>query len=119
MSTDRALFFDDTGFPRWKVLMQAHLQARGLDVWRVTELGKKNETKAERQYDAITKSILLSSLCDIVFNRVFANENAGSKLSRIMRSQMMLPIKNIIFSTRSLVALSNFPMKMLMTCTHD
>ena len=48
MSTDRAPFFDGTGFPRWKVLMQAHLQARGLDVWRVTELGKKNETKAER-----------------------------------------------------------------------
>ena len=39
--------------------MQAHLQARGLDVWRVTELGKKNETKTERQYDAIAKSILI------------------------------------------------------------
>ena len=76
MSTDRAPFFDGTGFPRWKVLMQAHLQARGLDVWRVTEEGKKNENKAERQYDAIAKSILLSSLCDSVFNRVFANENA-------------------------------------------
>ena len=49
---------------------------RGLDVWRVTELGKKNETKDERQYDAIAKSILLSSLCDSVFNHVFANENA-------------------------------------------
>jgi len=57
--------------------LQAHaLQARGLDVWRVTELGKKNETKTERQYDAIAKSILLSSLCDSVFNCVFANENA-------------------------------------------
>ena len=44
MSTDRAPFFDGTGFPRWKVLMQAHLQARGLDVWSVTEVGKKNET---------------------------------------------------------------------------
>ena len=41
MSTDRAPFFDGTGFPRWKVLMQAHLQARRLDVWPVTELGKK------------------------------------------------------------------------------
>ena len=69
LSTDRAPFFDGTRFPRWKVLMQAHLQARGLDVWRVTELGKNNETKAERQYDAIAKSILLSSLCDSVFNR--------------------------------------------------
>ena len=43
----------------------------------------------------------------------------GSKLSRIMRAQSMLPIKNIIFSARSLVALSNFQIKMLMTCTHD
>ena len=43
MSTDRAPFFDGTGFPQWKVLMQAHLQARGLDVWRVTEEGKKND----------------------------------------------------------------------------
>ena len=56
--------------------MQAHLQARGLDVWRVTDLGKKNETKAERQYDAIAKSILLSSLCDSVFNRVYVCEDA-------------------------------------------
>ena len=48
MGTDRAPFFDGTGFPRWKVLMQAHLQARGLDVWHVIEVGKKNETKAER-----------------------------------------------------------------------
>ena len=104
MSTDRAPFFDGTGFPRWKVLMQAHLQARGLDVWRVTEVGMKNENKAERQYDAIAKSILLSSLCDSVFNRVFANEmliSYGSKLSRIMRAQRMLQIKNIIFSAWS------------------
>ena len=78
MSTDRAPLFDGTGFPRWKVHMQlkAHLQARGLDVWRVTEVGKKNETKAERQYDAIAKSILLSALCDSVFNRVYACEDA-------------------------------------------
>ena len=55
--------------------MQIHLQARGFDVWRVTKLDKENEIKAERQYDTIAKSIL-SSLCDSVFNRVFANENA-------------------------------------------
>ena len=76
MSTDGAPFFDGTGFPRWKVLMQAHLQAGGLDVWRVTELDKKNETKAEKQYDAIAKSTLLSSLCDSIFNCVFACKNA-------------------------------------------
>ena len=45
MSTDRAPFFDAKGFSRWKVLMQAHLQDCGLDVWRVTELGMKNENK--------------------------------------------------------------------------
>ena len=86
MSTDRAPFFDGMRFPRWKVLMQAHLQARGLDVWRVTKLGKKNETKAERQYDAIAKSILLSSLCDSVFNRVIANENAHKLWKQIVEN---------------------------------
>ena len=66
--------------------MQAHLLARGLDVWRVTELGKKNEIKAERQYDFIAKSILLSSLCDSVFNRVFANENAHKLWKQIVEN---------------------------------
>ena len=86
MSTDRAPFFDGMGFPRWKVLMQEHLQARGLDVWRVTELGKKNETKAERQYDVIAISILLSSLCDSIFNRVFAKENAHKLWKQIVEN---------------------------------
>ena len=66
--------------------MQAHLQARGLDVWRVTELGKKNETKAERQYDAIAKSILLSSLCDSVFNRVYACKDAHKLWTQIVEN---------------------------------
>ena len=86
MSTDRALFSDGTGFPRWKVLMQAHLQARGLDVWRVTEVGKKNETKAERQYDAIAKSILLSALCDSVFNHVYTCEDAHKLWTQIVEN---------------------------------
>ena len=86
MSTDRAPFFDGTGFPRWKVLMQAHLQARGLDVWCVTEVGKKNETKAERQYDAIAKSILLSALCDSVFNHVYACEDAHKLWTQIVEN---------------------------------
>ena len=105
MSTDRAPFFDGTSFPRWKVLMQAHLQAWGLDVWRVTELGKKNETKAEKQYDAIAKSTLLSSLCDSIFNRVFACENAHKLWKKIVENhegtKRMLPTKNIIISARS------------------
>jgi hypothetical protein len=29
------------GYPRWKVLMEAYLQAKGLDVWRFTDEGMK------------------------------------------------------------------------------
>jgi hypothetical protein len=28
--------FDGMGYPRWKVLMEAYLQANDLNVWRVT-----------------------------------------------------------------------------------
>ena len=66
--------------------MQAHLQARGLEFWHVTEVGKKNETKAERQYDAIAKSILLSALCDSVFNRVYACEDAHKLWTQIVEN---------------------------------
>jgi hypothetical protein len=31
--------FDGTGYPRWKVLMEAYLQAKDLDIWRVTDEG--------------------------------------------------------------------------------
>jgi hypothetical protein len=40
--------FDGTGYPRWKVLMEAYLQAKDLDVWRVTDEGMKNCTKKEK-----------------------------------------------------------------------
>jgi hypothetical protein len=33
--------FDGTGYPRWKVFMEAYLQAKDLDVWRVTDEGMK------------------------------------------------------------------------------
>jgi hypothetical protein len=36
---------DGTRYPRWKVLMAAYLQAKDLDVWRVTDEGMKNGTK--------------------------------------------------------------------------
>jgi hypothetical protein len=36
--------FDGTGYPRWKVLMEAYLQEKDLDVWRVTDEGMKNGT---------------------------------------------------------------------------
>ena len=68
--------FDGTGFQRWKVLMEAHLQTNGLNVWRVTSDGVKSNSQQERQYDAIAKCAILSSLGDNVFNRVFACKNA-------------------------------------------
>jgi hypothetical protein len=68
--------FDGTSYPRWKVLMEAYLQARDLDVWRVTDEGMKNGTRKEKQSDVIAKSIILSSLDVGIFNRVFTCENA-------------------------------------------
>ena len=68
--------FDGTNFQRWKILMQSHLQAKGLNVWRVTSEGVKSNSQQDRQYDAIAKCAILSSLGDNMFNRVFACENA-------------------------------------------
>jgi hypothetical protein len=56
--------------------MEAYLQAKDLDVWRVINEGVKNVTKKEKQFDVIAKSIILSSLDVGVFNRVFTCENA-------------------------------------------
>ena len=56
--------------------MEAHLQAKGLNVWRVTSEGMKGNSQQEKQYDAIANCTILSSLDDTVFNRVFACENA-------------------------------------------
>ena len=56
--------------------MQAHLQATGLNVWRVVSDGmKKNGGQQEKQYDVTAKCIILSSLCDNVFNCVYTCEN--------------------------------------------
>ena len=68
--------FDGTDFQRWKILMQSHLQAKGLNVWRVTSEGMKGNSQQEKQYDAIAKCAILNSLDDNVFNRVFACKNA-------------------------------------------
>lgn len=76
MSIKKALLFDGKGFPWWKVFMEAHLQARVLDVWHVTNESMINETLCERKFDAFARSTLLSSLCDSVFNRVYACHNA-------------------------------------------
>ena len=68
--------FDGTSFQCWKVLMQAHLQATGLNVWRVVSEGVKNNSQQEKQNDVTAKCIILSSLSDNVFNRVYSCENA-------------------------------------------
>ena len=68
--------FDGTGFQHWKILMQDHLQATGLNVWRVVSEGIKNNGQQEKQYDVTVKCIILSSLSDNVFNRVYSCENA-------------------------------------------
>ena len=56
--------------------MESHLQAKGLNIWRVISEGMKNKDQQEKQFDAIAKYIILSSLDDKIFNRVFACENA-------------------------------------------
>jgi hypothetical protein len=40
--------FGGTGYPRWKVLMEAYLQVKDLDVWRVTDEAMKNGTEMNR-----------------------------------------------------------------------
>ena len=40
--------FDGTGFQRWKILMESHLQTKGLDIWRVTSEGMKNKGQQEK-----------------------------------------------------------------------
>ena len=98
MSTDRATFFDGIGFPRWKVLMQAHLQARGLDVWRVTELGKRDNMMPLLSQFYCPLYVIVCLIVFLLMKMLISN---GSKLSRIMRAQRMWPIKNTIFSARS------------------
>ena len=56
--------------------MQAHLQATGLNVWRIVSEGVKNNGQQEKQHDVTAKCIILSSLSDNVFNRVYFCENA-------------------------------------------
>ena len=56
--------------------MQSHLQAKGLNIWRVTSEGVKSKSQQEKQNDVIAKSIILYSLSDSVFNGMFSCENA-------------------------------------------
>ena len=52
--------------------MQTHLQATGLNIWRVVSEGVKNNGQQEKQHDVTVKCIILSSLSDNVFNRVYS-----------------------------------------------
>ena len=113
--------FVGTGFQRWKILMQSHLQAKGLNVWRVTSEGTKSNSQQEKQYDAIANCAILNSLGENVFNRVFACENAKvlwKTISENHEGQKMLQMKDIMFSLINLIASSNLIMKMPKLCTH-
>ena len=78
--------FDGTGFQRWKILMQTHLQVTGLEVWNVVNEGIKFKTLKEKQNDVIAKSIILSSLSDNIFNRVYSCENANELWKAIIEN---------------------------------
>ena len=55
--------FDGTGFQRWKILMQAHLQATGLNVWRVVSEGVKNRVKLDScHYNFLKLDFMLKSM---------------------------------------------------------
>ena len=78
--------FDGTGFQRWKVLMQTHLQATRLNIWRVVSEGIKNNSHQEKQYDVTAKCTILSSLSDNVFNHVYSCENAKNLWQTIIEN---------------------------------
>ena len=81
-----APWFDGTGFQRWKILMQAHLQATGLNVWRVVSESIKNNGHQEKQYDVSAKCVILFSLNDNVFNHVYSCENAKEQWKTIIEN---------------------------------
>ena len=95
--------------------MQAHLQAMGLNVWRVVSEGVKNNGQQEKQYDVTAKCIILSSLSDNVFNRVYSCENAKTLWKTIIENHEGM---DIMFSLIRLIVLSNLMMRMPNLCTH-
>ena len=102
--------------------MQSHLQAKGLNVWRVTSEGIKGNSQQEKQYDAIAKCAILNSLGENVFNRVFACENANvlwKTISENYEGTKNVANENTMFSLINLIVSSNLIMKMPKLCTHD
>jgi hypothetical protein len=113
--------FDGTGYPRWKVLMEAYLQSKDLDVWRVTDEGMKNGTKKEKQFVMIAKSIILSSLDVGVFNRVFTCENAHELWKTIMeKNEGSKEVANECYGCllEEFDSFKQLAMKMPNLCTH-
>ena len=107
--------FDGTGFQRWKILMQSHLQAKGLNVWRVTSEGTKSISQQEKQYDAIAKCVILTLLvkmCSTVCLLAKILMFYGKLLVRTMKAQKMLQMKNIMFSLLNSIVSINLIMKM-------
>ena len=101
--------------------MQAHLQATGLNVWRVVSEGVKNNSQQEKQHDVTAKCIILSSLSDNVFNRVYSCENAKELWKTIIENHEGtedVANERYIFSLISLIALSNLMMRIPNQCTH-
>jgi hypothetical protein len=101
--------------------MEAYLQAKDLDVWRVTDEGMKNGTKKEKQFYMIAKSIILFSLDVGVFNRVFTCENAHELWKTIKEKNegsKEVPNERYDCLLRNSIALSNLQMKMPNLCTH-
>ena len=112
--------FDGTGF-RWKVLMQAHLQATGLNVSRVVSEGIKNNGLQEKQHDVTAKCIILSSLSDNVFNHVYYYENAKELWKTIIENHegtedVVNERYHVLLD--KLINLSNLMMRMPNQCTH-
>ena len=99
--------------------MESHLQTKGLNVWRVTSEGMKNKGHQEKQFDAITKCVILSSLDDKIFNRVFACENAKDLWKTIKENhEGTEDVANERYHVL-LIVLSNLMMRVPNLCTHD
>ena len=88
--------------------------ATGLIVWRVVSEGVKNNGQQEKQHDVTAKCIILSSLSDNVFNRVYSCENDKKSYGRLslrtMRARRMLPMNDIMLSLINLIVLNNLMM---------
>jgi hypothetical protein len=95
--------------------METYLQAKDLDVSRVTDEGVKNGTNKEKQFDVIANSIILSLLDVCVFNRVFTCDNAYELWKTIKeQNEGSKEVANEHYGCflRNSIPLSNLKMKM-------